>query len=310
VQERKAMAEYEELPVDTYNGHTRAFLKIQDGCDQFCSYCIIPYARGPVRSRGMSDILREARNFADRGFKEVVLTGIHLTSFGDEKSGTGLADLIREIHKIDGVERIRLGSLEPMFLTSDFIKGIKDLNKLCPHFHISLQSGSEKTLKRMNRKYRPEDYRRIVKELREQIPDVTFTTDVMVGFPGETDEEFMESYDFCKEMEFLWIHVFKYSPRKGTPAACYENQIDPKIKDARSKSLIELAESMRHRIFEGFLGREMSMIPEKTISAEELEGLTSNYITVSVGLEDGIIGEIIDIRLTGIENDHIRGIKI
>lgn len=310
VQERKALTDYEELPVETYEGHTRAFLKIQDGCDQFCSYCIIPYARGPVRSRGMEEILREARNFAERGFKEVVLTGIHLTSFGDEAKGTGLADLIREVHKIEGIERIRLGSLEPMFLTNGFIHGIKDLKKLCPHFHISLQSGSEGTLKRMNRKYKPEDYRRIVKALREKIPGVTFTTDVMVGFPGETDEEFMESYNFCSEMEFLWIHVFKYSPRKGTPAARYENQVDPKVKDARSKSMIALAENMRQKIFESFMGQETSIILEKPISENDMEGLTPNYIPVAVGIESGKSGEILTVKLTGIENDRMRGIKI
>ena len=255
VKERKALSEYEELPVETYEGHTRAFLKIQDGCNQFCSYCIIPYARGPVRSRETADVIREARKFSERGFKEIVLTGIHLASYGTDRGGPGLGSLIRELHDVEGIERIRLGSLEPMFLTPEFIREIKSLPKLCPHFHLSLQSGSAETLKRMNRKYTPEEFREIVLSLREHIPDVNITTDVMVGFPGETDAEFQESYRFCEETGFLWIHVFKYSPRKGTPAARLKDQIDPRTKEERSRSLIRLAESMRNKVFEHFACR-------------------------------------------------------
>jgi len=265
VKERKALSEYEELPIETYEGHTRAFLKIQDGCDQFCSYCIIPYARGPVRSRELGDIIKEAKNFAARGFKEVVLTGIHLTSYGTDKKGPGLSELIREIHEVEGIERIRMGSLEPMYLTPEFMDEIKHLPKLCPHFHLSLQSGCAETLKRMNRKYTPDDFRGIVMALREKIPDVTITTDVMTGFPGETDEEFQESYRFCEEMGFLWIHVFKYSPRKGTPAACFKDQVDMAVKEQRSKSLIKLAETMRHNIFDHYLGRQMSILLEQSV---------------------------------------------
>ncbi len=312
VKERKALTEYEELPIETYEGHTRAFLKIQDGCDQFCSYCIIPYARGPVRSRGMSEVIKEAEGFASRGFKEVVLTGIHLTSYGDEKNGTGLGDLIREVHAIEGIERIRLGSLEPMFLTQEFINSIEGLHKLCPHFHISLQSGSEKTLKHMNRKYSPEDYRRIVRALKEQIPEVMITTDVMVGFPGETDEAFLESYRFCEEMDFLWIHVFKYSPRQGTPAARFADQVDPKIKEQRSKSLIALAEKMRQRNYERFEGHQMPVLLEQQIegSLGDMEGLTPNYIPVAVKIEKGYSGEILNIKLAGIEGERMRGLLV
>ncbi len=308
VRERKELTEYEELPVENYEEHTRAFLKIQDGCDQFCSYCIIPHARGPVRSRGMSEVLKEAKGFASRGFKEIVLTGIHLTSYGDERNGTGLGNLISEVHAIDGVERVRLGSLEPMFLTPEFIKSIKGFPKLCPHFHISLQSGSAETLKRMNRKYAPADYRHIVEGLKEQIPGVMLTTDVMVGFPGETEEEFQESYRFCEEMGFLWIHVFKYSPRQGTPAARFSHQIDPKIKEQRSKDMIALAEHLREKNFERFIGQDAKVLLEKAIegSSGDMEGLTPNYIPVAVKVGKEKSGEIIRVRLTGIEGERMR----
>ncbi|MGI6622355.1 MAG: tRNA (N(6)-L-threonylcarbamoyladenosine(37)-C(2))-methylthiotransferase MtaB [Acetivibrionales bacterium] len=307
--ERKLLSEYEELPVETYDGHTRAFLKVQDGCDQFCSYCIIPYARGPIRSRDIKEVIKEAKSFALNGFKEVVLTGIHLTSYYDERNGKGLAELIKEIHEVEGIKRIRLGSLEPMFLTSDFIGEIKKLPKLCPHFHLSLQSGCTETLKRMNRKYAPEEYRNIVSLIREKIPDVTFTTDVMVGFPGETEEEFEKSYAFCREIGFLWMHVFKYSPRKGTPAYKFQDQIDSKTKEARSKRMIELAKQMRHKAFESFIGRKTDVLLEKPVegSSGDMEGLTPNYIPVKVKIRSQKTGEIINIRLVSCEGEYMRG---
>ena len=307
--ERKLLSEYEELPVETYDGHTRAFLKVQDGCDQFCSYCIIPYARGPIRSRDIKEVIKEAKSFALNGFKEVVLTGIHLTSYYDERNSKGLAELIKEIHEVEGIKRIRLGSLEPMFLTSDFIGEIKKLPKLCPHFHLSLQSGCTETLKRMNRKYAPEEYRNIVSLIREKIPDVTFTTDVMVGFPGETEEEFEKSYAFCREIGFLWMHVFKYSPRKGTPAYKFQDQIDSKTKEARSKRMIELAKQMRHKAFESFIGRKTDVLLEKPVegSSGDMEGLTPNYIPVKVKIRSQKTGEIINIRLVSCEGEYMRG---
>ncbi len=307
--ERKLLSEYEELPVETYDGHTRAFLKVQDGCDQFCSYCIIPYARGPIRSRDINEVIKEAKSFAINGFKEVVLTGIHLTSYYDERNSKGLAELIKEIHEVEGIKRIRLGSLEPMFLTSDFIGEIKKLPKLCPHFHLSLQSGCTETLKRMNRKYAPEEYRNIVSLIREKIPDVTFTTDVMVGFPGETEEEFEKSYAFCREIGFLWMHVFKYSPRKGTPAYKFQDQIDSKTKEARSKRMIELAKQMRHKAFESFIGRKTDVLLEKPVegSSGDMEGLTPNYIPVKVKIRSQKTGEIINIRLVSCEGEYMRG---
>ncbi|MGI6049706.1 MAG: tRNA (N(6)-L-threonylcarbamoyladenosine(37)-C(2))-methylthiotransferase MtaB [Acetivibrionales bacterium] len=333
VMETKALKKYEELPVESYEGHTRAFLKVQDGCNQFCSYCIIPYARGPIRSRGLKEVVNEARSFAAHGFKEVVLTGIHLTSYGTEKEGAGLAELIKEIHKIDGIERIRLGSLEPMFLTPELIEDFSRLPKLCPHFHLSLQSGCKRTLKHMNRKYTPSDYQRIVSLMRERIPDVTFTTDVMVGFPGETEEDFKESYDFCRQIGFLRMHVFKYSPRKGTPAATFPGQVESRIKERRSKLMIELANQMRNEVFEKYLGHNVDVIIEQEIGAGnktgdkdekcngdidkcgnndtdnliDAEGLTSNYIPVVVRTGKDEIGQIVTVSLGTIEGERVRG---
>lgn len=307
--ERKMLSEYEELPVETFEGHTRAFLKVQDGCDQFCSYCIIPYARGPVRSRSTGDVVKEAKSLAINGFKEVVLTGIHLTSYFDEKSGKGLAELIKEVHEVEGIERIRLGSLEPIFLTPGFIEGIKHLPKLCPHFHLSLQSGCAETLKRMNRKYTPDEYKKIVELIRERIPGVTITTDVMVGFPGETDEEFEKSFDFCRGIGFLWMHVFKYSPRKGTPAYRFGEQVDPKTKEARSRRMIELARQMRQDVYESFIGRETDVLLEQPVegSSGDMEGMTPNYIPVTVKVRSQKSGEIISVRLISSEGEYMRG---
>lgn len=341
VMERKALKEYEELPVETYEGHTRAFLKIQDGCNQFCSYCIIPYARGPIRSRGLKEVINEAKSFVAHGFKEVVLTGIHLTSYGTERKGAGLAELIHEIHKIDGIERIRLGSLEPMYLTPELIEDISNLPKLCPHFHLSLQSGCARTLKRMNRKYTPDDYQKIITLMKEKIPNVTFTTDVMVGFPGETEEEFKESYDFCRQIGFLWMHVFKYSPRKGTPAATFPEQVESKTKGKRSKLMIKLANQMRSEVFNKYIGRNVDVLLEKEIekgnragnmdekddehidikgnentaidnnrdmdNSVDIEGLTSNYIPVVVRIGKDKIGQIVTADLESIEGEYLRG---
>lgn len=309
VQKREELSGYEELPVETYNGHTRAFLKIQDGCDQFCSYCIIPYARGPIRSRAFDAVLREAEGFAARGFKEVVLTGIHLTSYGRKEEGNDLETLIEAVSRIDGIERIRLGSLEPMFLTPEFIQKARSIAKLCPHFHISLQSGSRATLKRMNRKYTPQDYRGIVQALKENIPDVAVTTDVMVGFPGETDEEFEESLAFCDEMGFLWAHVFKYSPRQGTPAAKFKDQVPPEVKEERSKRMIALAERNREAFYKRFIGREEKVLFEQQVSGDSsmMEGLTSNYLPVEVAFDEQKIGEIWTVVLEEIYGERLKG---
>jgi threonylcarbamoyladenosine tRNA methylthiotransferase MtaB len=209
--------DFEDLKIERYKGRTRAFLKIQEGCSQFCSYCIIPYARGPIRSRPAEDVADEVRKLSEAGFREVVLTGIHIASYGKGQGKIRLMDLIRLIHGMDGIERIRLGSIEPTMITEDFVAQAAAMEKLCPHYHISLQSGCDETLARMNRKYKTADYKKAVDLLREQIPDVSITTDVMVGFPGETEEEFSKTYEFLKMIRFAKMHVFKYSPRKGHP---------------------------------------------------------------------------------------------
>lgn len=309
VKERRLLQDFEELPAETYHDHTRAFLKIQDGCDQFCSYCIIPHARGPVRSRAPESILKEAMEFAKRGFREIVLTGIHLTAFGNEKEGTGLSSVISAIHDIPEIERIRLGSLEPMFLSSEFIQRNQGLYKLCPHFHVSLQSGSSDTLRRMNRKYTPQDYQQIVSQLRAHYPDAAITTDVMVGFPGETEETFLESLHFCEEIGFSWMHVFQYSPRKGTPAARFENQIERAVKEERSRRMVELAENKRKEFQEGFLQRQLPVLFEQPVQGMEgfMEGLTPNYISVAAPFDERVIGEIKNVRLLQNSGERMLG---
>lgn len=310
VRRREQLDRFEELPAETYTDHTRAFIKVQDGCDNFCSYCIIPYARGPVRSRKMKDVLREVEGFARQGFREIVLTGIHLNAFRDVETGADLMDLTREIGRIDGIERIRLGSLDPGFVNPRFIEHAVNTPKLCPHFHISLQSGSAATLKRMNRKYTPEDYRKSVLALREAIPDVAITTDVMVGFPGETREEFEESLAFCDEMEFLWAHVFKYSPRKGTPAARFRDQVSPEEKEERSREMIALAEKNRVKFFRRFLSRHMNVLFEQPVHGSPgwVEGLTANYIPVEVQANENVLGRILPVRLVGIHGERMAGV--
>lgn len=312
VRSRQQLSDFEELPVETYTGHTRAFIKVQDGCDQFCSYCIIPYARGPVRSRKMEDVLREAESFALQGFKEVVLTGIHITSYKDGATGADLMALVEKINRVDGIERIRLGSLEPMFITREFIEQARGITKLCPHYHISLQSGSAETLKRMNRRYTPEDFRQIVTALKEEIPDVAITTDVMVGFPGETEQEFEESYAFCEEMGFLWAHVFKYSPRKGTQAARFKDQVPPEVKEERSRAMIALAEKNREAFFRRFVGTTQKVLFEQPVNGtpDLVEGLTPNYIPVEARLDQSVIGKILPVRLVGIHGERMVGVPL
>ena len=227
---------FEEIEINKTNGKTRAFMKIQDGCDRYCSYCIIPYARGRVRSRDLESIVKEVENLASNGYKEVVLTGIHVASYGKDikDSDIKLLDVIKQINDIEGIERIRLSSVEPILFTDEFVEAVSTMDKVCPHYHLSLQSGCDETLKRMKRRYTTEEYKAIVDRLRAAIPNVSITTDVIVGFPGETNEEFDKTYEFLKDIELTHMHVFKYSPRKGTPAATMENQVDPSTKHDRS----------------------------------------------------------------------------
>ena len=259
-----------------YTDKARAEIKVQDGCDRYCTYCLIPYARGPVRSRDMDEVYNEVLKIAKTGIKEIVITGIHISSYGkDLTPKLKLIDLLEKIHKVDGIERIRLGSLEPLIIDEEFVERIKKLNKICNHFHLSLQSGCDETLERMNRRYKTEDFERIVNLLRNNISEVALTTDVIVGFPGETEEEFNKTYEFLKKIKFSKMHIFKYSPRKGTKAATFSNQVDGKIKNKRSDILITLSDENEKEFAENYIGKEIEVLFEN-----EKEGHTTNYIKV------------------------------
>lgn len=301
--------DFEELNVDSYKERTRAFLKIQEGCSQFCAYCIIPYARGPIRSRHPEDVITEVKKLAEGGFKEVVLTGIHVASYGKDLKTTSLVDIIRRVHEVDGIERIRLGSVEPTTITREFIDAARVLEKLCPHYHLSLQSGCDDTLKRMNRKYGTEEYRRVVELLEGNIKDVSLTTDVMVGFPGETEEEFEKTYSFAESIGFSKMHVFKYSPRKGTPAAGFPSQIPPDVKERRSMRLLALSGKMAKNFNERYLNRRMPVLFEQEVKHRTgyIEGLTSNYIRVLCEGDYKYKGTIQEVELLNCREDYATG---
>lgn len=298
--------EFEELQIDEYQDRTRAFLKIQDGCDRYCSYCLIPLARGPVRSRKPENIINEVVKLADKGFKEVILSGIHVASYGKDIGDVTLLDVIKGINEVDGIERIRIGSVDPTFFTEKVIKEIAKIEKLCPHFHLSLQSGCNETLKRMNRHYTSEEYKATVEGLRQAFPDVSITTDVIVGFPGETDEEFESTYKFLKDIRLSKMHIFKYSPRKGTRAAQYKEQVPPEVKEQRSKILLELDSELERAFIEKFISRKMDVLFEE-MNGEISNGYTKNYIKVSVNSEDDISGKIYDANLTECMGNYAKG---
>ena len=292
--------EYSDFGEVEYSEKTRAVIKIQDGCDRFCSYCIIPYARGRVRSRKPENVVKEIRKIAEKNIKEVVLTGIHLASYGkDFKEEYHLIDLLEEINKIEGIERIRLGSLEPTLLTEEFVKRLRKLEKICDHFHLSLQSGCDETLKRMNRKYSTEDFRIIVNRLRENYKEVALTTDIIVGFPGETEEEFKKTYEFLQDIHFYKMHVFKYSPREGTKAAIMEDQVDGNRKEIRSNKLIEMSNKNEKDDNEKYLGKKLFVLFEEK-DGEYIKGHTTNYKVVKVKTEDiKIENEIKEVEIIG-----------
>ncbi|MBR0365168.1 MAG: tRNA (N(6)-L-threonylcarbamoyladenosine(37)-C(2))-methylthiotransferase MtaB [Clostridia bacterium] len=298
---------FEDLSVRRCLDHTRAYIKIQDGCSQFCSYCIIPYARGPIRSRPEEDIIREAETLRDAGFKELILTGIHAASYGIDTGNTSLGRLINKIDALDGIRRIRLSSIEPMTLDKEFIETIRASKKLCPHFHISLQSGCDATLRRMNRKYTSAEFACIANGLREAFCDCAITTDIMVGFAGETDEEFAETLEFVRKLGFAEAHVFQYSPRRGTPAAKFKDQVAPEVKEARSKAAIDLTNRSRDEFLRRHLGKTMEVLFETRVSDGMFEGKTANYINVHVPSEKDIGGEFRTVRLDRAENGIIYG---
>ena len=297
--------EFEEYGCITYTEKTRATIKIQDGCNNFCTYCLIPYARGRIRSRQKENILEEVTEIAKKGIKEIVLTGIHIASYGkDFNNGYMLIDLLEDLNKINGIERIRLGSLEPTIITEDFVYRIKKLDKLCNHFHLSLQSGCNETLKRMNRKYTTEQFREVVNRLREHFEAVNLTTDIIVGFPGETEEEFNKTYEFLKEITFYKMHVFKYSKRDGTPAATMLNQVDGKIQEERSKKLLELSDENQLKYNKQYIGKELEVLFEEK-QGDFYVGHTKDYVVVKTISNEDLENKIITVMGDKVENEEI-----
>ena len=296
--------EYESLHLTKPGDHTRAYIKVQDGCNQFCTYCIIPYARGRVRSREQEDVVNEVKSLAANGYKEIVLTGIHLSSYGIDHDGERhLLDLIRAVHEVDGIERIRLGSLEPGIITEEFADAISGLPKICPHFHLSLQSGCDATLKRMNRRYTSAEYYEKCRILRKYFDNPALTTDVIVGFPGETEAEFQESFAFVDKADFYETHIFKYSRREGTKAARMEDQIDETVKARRSAAMIELGLKKKEAYERSFIGKTVEVLVEedevyegKTVQA----GHTKEYIKIALESEKNLKNTIVKVQ---IEND-------
>lgn len=300
--------EYNEFGCITYTERTRATIKVQDGCNNFCTYCIIPYARGRIKSRKKESILEEIEKIAEKGIKEVVITGIHIASYGkDFDNNYRLIDLLEDINKIEGIERIRIGSLEPTIINEEFCDRIKKLNKLCHHFHLSLQSGCNGTLKRMNRKYSTEEFEKVVELLRETYNDVMLTTDIIVGFPGETDEEFNITYNFLEKIKFYKMHVFKYSIRKGTVASKMDNQVSNEIKDVRSKALIELSNKNELEYLNSYLNKKEKVLFEDR-EGEFIKGHTENYLLVKVKTNKDIENTIKEVKLNSIiDNNSLLG---
>ena len=291
--------EYEEMRVSRQAEHTRANVKVQDGCNQFCSYCIIPYARGRVRSRKMEDVLAEVHTLASNGYQEIVLTGIHLSSYGID-TGENLLELIRAVHQVEGILRIRLGSLEPRIITREFAEGIAALPKMCPHFHLSLQSGCNTTLKRMNRRYTAEEYYEKCELLREVFDHPALTTDVIVGFPGETEGEFRESKAFLKKVNFYETHIFKYSRRQGTKAAEMKDQVAEPVKTERSNQLIALGKVNKKAFEDRLIGQTVEVLMEEEIQRDGETwqiGHTREYVKVGRKTEENLANQLINVEI-------------
>ena len=299
--------EFREFGTTTYTEKTRAFIKIQDGCDRFCSYCIIPYARGRVRSRNPENILEEINKIVEKGIQEVVITGIHIASYGkDLKQDITLIDLLKKLNQIPKLKRIRIGSLEPLIITEEFVERLKKLEKVCSQFHLSLQSGCDETLKRMNRRYLTSDILKVTKLLKDNYPDVILTTDIIVGFPGEDENEFNETYKFLKDLGLYKIHVFKYSKREGTKAAAMPKQVPEETKDIRSKKIIELSNDNIKNINKKYIGQEMEVLIEEKENGYFV-GHTKNYILVkSTSDDEKIINKMVKVLI----NDNLEEVLL
>lgn len=296
--------EFEPLQISRLTNRTRAYIKIQEGCNRYCTYCIIPYARGPIRSRKPEEVIEEVKKLAENGFKEVVLTGIHVASYGLDLGNITLADIIERVHSVDGIERIRFSSMEPLAIDDDFVARMAKLPKVCDHYHLSLQSGCNRTLKRMNRKYNAEQYAEACERLRNAFPNVAITTDIIVGFPDETEEDFKESLAFAEKMKLDKIHTFPYSPKKGTPAAKMKNQISGDIKSQRSKEMIALSDKMNIDFLNNNIGKTVPVLFEDMENGF-WQGHTTNYIKVLVKSDENLNNKIVDVKL-----DKIHGVEI
>ncbi|MDU3124598.1 MAG: tRNA (N(6)-L-threonylcarbamoyladenosine(37)-C(2))-methylthiotransferase MtaB [Finegoldia magna] len=299
--------EFEELTINTEHSMTRAYIKIQEGCSQFCSYCIIPYARGPIRSRNIRDIVLEAKRLADNGFKEIVLTGIHIASYGKdlENDDIGLIDVIEDIGQIDKIKRIRLSSLEPRIVDKQFLDRLSKVEQFCDHFHLSLQSGSDSILQSMNRKYDTDLYEKTINLIREYYPNAAITTDIIVGFPGETDEDFEKTLNFVDKIQFSKIHVFKYSNRKGTVASKMKNQVSGLVKKERSKLLIEKSKYYTDKFLDNMLNQPIKVLFESKNDDGYIKGYTTNYIRVKREYNPNLSNKIIDVICNRRENEEL-----
>lgn len=292
--------EYENMELTRTAEHTRAYIKVQDGCNQFCSYCIIPFARGRVRSRAKEDVIREVKTLAANGYREVVLTGIHLSSYGVDLDGENLLSLILAIHEVEGIDRIRLGSLEPRIITEAFVKTIAALPKMCPHFHLSLQSGCDETLRRMNRKYTTGEYYEKCQLLRKYFKNPALTTDVIVGFPGETEEEFAKSKAFVDQVDFYETHIFKYSRREGTKAAVMDHQVPEQVKTKRSSEMLELDEEKRTNYEKIWVGQTVEVLVEEFIQRNGKiwqVGHTKEYVKVAIATEENLQNRLVSVKI-------------
>ena len=304
--------EYEELSIEQTAEHVRAYIKVQDGCNQFCTYCIIPFARGRVRSRKIADVLREVETLASKGYKEVVLTGIHLSSYGvdfSKEERESLLSLIQAVSKVEGIQRIRLGSLEPRIITEEFLEGIVVTGKVCPHFHLSLQSGCNKTLKNMNRRYSAQEYAEKCELIRKYYPAPALTTDVIVGFPMETEEDFEESYEFVKNIHFYETHIFKYSRRHGTKAAAMDGQLTEAVKTQRSEKLLELHDIRAKEYEEAMIGKTIELLLEEEIEEDGkmwYVGHSREYVRAVIEkTEAHQVNDLVEAKVTGFVADHL-----
>lgn len=303
----KTVTGFEKLSVDRLEGHTRAYIKIQDGCNRFCTYCIIPYARGPIRSRPADDIVDEVRRLASGGFKEIVLTGIHVASYGMDTHGQSrLADIIEQVHEADGIERIRFSSMEPLAVTDGFISRMKALPKVCGHFHLSLQSGCDKTLHDMGRRYTAQQYYEAVCRIREAYPDGAVTTDIIVGFPGESEEDFALSAAFAEKCGLAKLHVFPYSPKEGTPAAKRSDQVPPDVKSRRAEEMTRVGNRLRARFLGSMVGREFDVLFERECKEGCFEGYTENYARVIAPSAANLHNAVKSVKITALnESDMV-----